>query len=46
MTDYIWFKVLVRVAEIVAVLAIVLLLFAGLAFAPFLDSAILQEVKQ
>jgi len=49
MTDDIWFKVLVRVAELVAVLVIVFLLFAGLAFAPFFDSAtldILQGVKQ
>ena len=46
MTDYVWFKVFMCVAEIVAVLVIIFLLFAGLAFAPFLDSAILQEVKQ
>lgn len=47
MTDDIWFKVLVRVAELVAVLALVFLLFVGLAFAPFLDSLVLgiQEVK-
>jgi|5B_taG_2_1085324.scaffolds.fasta_scaffold463845_2 hypothetical protein len=47
MTDDIWFKVLVCVAELVAVLALVFLLFAGLAFAPFLDSLVLgtQEVK-
>ena len=47
MTDDIWFKVLVCVAELIAALAIVFLLFAGLAFAPFLDSLVLgtQEVK-
>lgn len=47
MTEDIWFKVFMRVAEIVAVLVIVFLLFAGLAFAPFLDGLVLgtQEVK-